>query len=128
MKIKKSILCTLPILVHAALCLILGYAYYGKILLLSFPSTMFFVGCIIWVICLLFKSRLLPSFMTVSYLLGYIFGALFWTRGTDYGGGATSNYWIIWIGTYLIGIGIGILMEAARWALKRYRCCKSGKE
>ena len=127
MKIQKNILCTLPILVHAALCLILGYAYYGKILLLSFPSTMFFVGCIIWVICLLLKSRLVPWFVTLSYLLGYILGALFCTKGTDPGGGATLNDWIIWIGTYVSGIAVGIAIEIAKWVIRFVRCHKSKK-
>ena len=57
----------------------------------------------------------------VGYLGGFAAGMLFGVRGTDPGGGTTSNAWLIWMLVMLLCIAVGILLSVAHSSLNKRR-------
>lgn len=58
---------------------------------------------------------------TLGYIVALLVGVIFNTAGVDAGGAATNNLWQIWIVSYWIFIGLGIVAEIFIWYKKKKR-------
>ena len=104
-----------------AACLLLAYlvARYGLFSLhgmKQWPTILLALGI---VYLLLAWWRKLPVFgfcVSGGYLLGLALGLAFAVQGTDPGGGATSNAWLIWLMVYQATVLLGWL-----WDLRKKR-------
>lgn len=99
-----------------AACLLLAYlvARYGLFSLhgmKQWPTILLALGI---VYLLLAWWRKLPVFgfcVSGGYLLGLALGLAFAVQGTDPGGGATSNAWLIWLMVYQAVVLLGALWD-----------------
>ena len=66
-------------------------------------------GVIALLISYAFQLKLLTSIATFGYIFTLMLGVLFDTNSIDPSGGATNNLWQIWLISYLIFIGIGLV-------------------
>ncbi len=75
------------------------------------PLIVALAGIIILPITYIFKLNFTTITATLGYIIAYIIGVIFNTNGVDPSGGTTNNLWIIWIISYWIFIGLGILID-----------------
>lgn len=68
-------------------------------------------GIIALVISYIFKLKLLTLVATIGYILALVIGVIFQTNGVDGGGGATNNLWQIWLISYWVFLGLGLIVN-----------------
>lgn len=78
-------------------------------------------GVLALIISYIFKMRITTITATLGYPISYILGIVFETDSITYPGGASSNWWQIWIVSYWIFIGIGITIDI----IMKYRTKKN---
>ena len=79
----------------------------------DWPVFMFIAAIVTTGIAALFDARKIMVCTAAGYIGGFALGMLFNTYGVDPGGGAASNWWIIWTLSFFIIIALGIIWEVA---------------
>lgn len=62
----------------------------------EWPFVLFVCGLVVIGISFLVRAKQTPVFTALSYIAGFVVGAVFQTDGFDPGGGKTNNLWMIW--------------------------------
>ena len=87
----------------------------------DWPDILALAGAVVLLGALATDRRALSVLTVMGYLGGFAAGMLFGVRGTDPGGGTTSNAWLIWMLVMLLCIAVGILLSVAHSSLKKRR-------
>lgn len=87
----------------------------------GWPVDLLLAGIVALLILLIARKKYAPWFIPAGYFLGFLLGVLFYTEGTDPGGGKTDNLWQIWTLAFLAFILIGIVTDTV---IKWYRLLK----
>lgn len=106
--IVRSLLAICVLVLEYMLC---RYAFFAEHGMKSMPLYLFILGVIVLVISAVCKAKIIPAVTLLGYIIGFFTGAIFRAEGTDPGGGATSNMWIIWGGVFVACIVLGIGVE-----------------
>lgn len=107
---------TKKIAVWQAAYLLLAYviARYGLFSLhgmKQWPAILLALGVLYLLLAWWRRLPVLGFCVSGGYLLGLVLGLALETRGTDPGGGATSNVWQIWFGVYQATVLLGLLCD-----------------
>ena len=108
---RKHIFLTLP---SSGLLLCFGYVLARYVLfdlhgMKQWPMTMLTLGAI--VVCMFFRSKLVPLIAAAGYTVSFLIGALLQTNFIGPGGTSSNNLWVIWTGSYLLLIALGIVLD-----------------
>lgn len=77
----------------------------------QWPLVLFVCGIVVIGISLIAKAKQVPIFTALSYIVGFVAGAIFQTDGLDARGGRTNNLWIIWTVVFVCFTLASILTE-----------------
>ena len=80
-----------------------------------------FAGVLALIISYSFKMRITTITATLGYPISYILGIVFETDSITYPGGASSNWWQIWIISYWVLIVISITFDIVIKSKKKKR-------
>ena len=97
MKNKKNL--TLHLIFLGILCagyVLARYVFFDLHGMKEWPLMLFVCGIVVIGISLIAKGKQTPIFTALSYIAGFVAGAIFQTDGLDAGSGKTNNLWIIW--------------------------------
>ncbi len=75
----------------------------------QWPSILLILGIIL--ICIFFRSRLIPLAASAGYSVSFLIGALLEKDSIGAGGTSINNLWIIWTSAYLFLIVAGIATD-----------------
>lgn len=91
----------------------------------EFPVTLLILGLAVMLISILTSKKVVPYFISVGYIIGFVFGFLFQVTKMDANGVSVNNLWVIWAGVYVVFIIVGFLCDAF---LKKYDSAVSWKK
>ena len=112
MKNKKNFILHLISLGILCICYVLTrYVFFDLHGMKVWPLVLFVCGIVVIVVSFVAKANLVPIFTALSYITGFVVGAIFQTDGLDTGGGRTNNLWIIWTVVFLCFTLASILTE-----------------
>ena len=97
MKTKKNLI--LHLISLGILCVgyvLTRYVFFDLHGMKEWPLVLFVCGIVVIGISLVAKGKQTPVFTALSYIAGFVSGAVFQTDGLGAGGGRTNNLWIIW--------------------------------
>ncbi|WP_409969888.1 hypothetical protein RFF05_08305 [Bengtsoniella intestinalis] len=72
-----------------------------------------FFGVLLLLISCGFGLKPLTIATIGGYVAALVLGMVFNTNGVDAGGGSTNNLWIIWLFSYWVFLGIGLVVSLA---------------
>lgn len=75
------------------------------------PIIVAIFGVIALIISYVFKLNLLTLVATFGYIIALLLGVIFQTKGVDPGGGATNSLWKIWLISYWVFLGVGLIVN-----------------
>ena len=85
----------------------------------QYPLILFAAASFVIAVSMVFNARLLTVFSFGGYAVGFLLGYIFHSEGTDPGGGATDNLWIIWIISFICFCALGVLCQTVPKYLRR---------
>ena len=83
----------------------------------EFPAVLLILGLVVMVISGLSTKKIFPYFISVGYIIGFIFGLIFQVTKMDANGVSVNNLWVIWAVVYVAFIMLGVICE---WCFGKY--------
>jgi len=99
---------TIVLFLSFVLCRYVFFSLHGN---RGWAVLMLIIALAVTGISAIFDSRKIMSCTAVGYIGGFALGMIFNVSGVDPGGGATSNWWVIWAASFLVIVAIGVLWE-----------------
>ena len=97
---------------------ILGrYVFFDVHGMKEFPAVLLILGLVVMVISGLSTKKIFPYFISVGYIIGFIFGLIFQVTKMDANGVSVNNLWVIWAVVYVAFIMLGVICE---WCFGKY--------
>ena len=91
---------------------ILGrYVFFDVHGMKEFPAVLLIFGFVIMVISGLSTKKIFPYFISVGYIIGFVFGLIFQVTKMDANGVSVNNLWVIWAVVYVAFIVLGVICE-----------------
>ena len=79
----------------------------------AWPDLLAAFGLLCIMIAAAAGCRALPAASAAGYLMGFGLAMLLQSSGTDPGGGATNNAWILWTAIFLFLLLAGLILDIA---------------
>ena len=111
---KNKSIVIVPLLVLAVAYCLFRYTLFGLHGMKELVLVLAVVAIIISCISIFLKNNVVPNFTVIGYIIGFVAGLLFHSNGSDAGGGATNNLWLIWMVTMLCFILLGVIVTVIR--------------
>jgi len=97
---------------------ILGrYVFFDVHGMKEFPVVLLVLGLVVMVISVLTTKKILPYFISMGYIIGFVFGFTFQVTKMDANGVSVNNLWVIWAVVYVAFIVLGLICE---WCFRKY--------
>ena len=97
---------------------ILGrYVFFDVHGMKEFPAVLLILGLVVMVISGLSTKKIIPYFISVGYIIGFVLGFIFQETKIDANGVSVNNLWVIWAVVYVAFILIGVISE---WFFRKY--------
>ena len=109
---KRSVQITLSLLVFTTAFILLHYSPLGAVHGRSDAALIVAIfGVFSLLIAYIFSFKYLMVTATLGYIPALLLGVIFNTDGVDGGGGVTNNLWQIWLVSYWVFIGVGLILD-----------------
>ena len=97
---------------------ILGrYVFFDVHGMKEFPVVLLMLGLLVMVVSVVTTKKLLPYFISLGYIVGFVFGFIFQVTKIDTNGVSVNNLWVIWAVVYVAFIVLGVICE---WCFRKY--------
>ena len=97
---------------------ILGrYVFFDVHGMKEFPVVLLILGLVVMVISGLSTKKIIPYFISVGYIIGFVLGFIFQETKIDANGVSVNNLWVIWAVVYVAFIVLGVICE---WCFGKY--------
>ena len=97
---------------------ILGrYVFFDVHGMKEFPVVLLVLGLVVMVISVLATKKILPYFISMGYIIGFVLGFIFQVTKMDANGVSVNNLWVIWAVVYVTFIVLGFICE---WCFRKY--------
>lgn len=94
--------------------LLCRYALFSIHGMKQFPVLLLALGVVFLVASFLIEGKIVPTIISLAYIIGFIAGVIFQSNGVDAGGGATNNLWMIWTFSFIGITFAGFICEKGR--------------
>lgn len=106
-KLKVSIISLIIVIINYVLT---RFIFFDLHQMKDFTDTMTLLSACLTVIFLLSDNILSCFVSSISNIIGFVLGYMFNTTTIDYITGNTNNFWLIWIGSYIILVILSMLL------------------
>ena len=109
---RKNLICGLLSIAGLSISYILcRFVFFDIHSMKQWPTILAIASFVVILLSLIFKNRVTMAMAAAGYLVGFAVGAIFQSHSFDPGGGAISNYWIIWTIVEIVSIVTGVIFD-----------------
>lgn len=110
---RMQLISAIILLFGFVLCRYMLFGVFHK--MKSWPTALFVFGVVIILVSMLFKSKYMPFFTSLGYIISFAIGVIFEQDYADPTGAMTmNNLWIIWTYAYLCFVLVGIIADVIK--------------